>query len=479
MLPNSNAAPSDGSISGGSSRILIADDDQSVCLLLRYSLQAKGYQVQTASDGRQAFEMIREQPFDLVITDVRMPRMDGIQLLKRIKSFDPDLPVLVLSAYPTLELAVEATKLGAYNYIRKPVDNTQFQIMVRNVLDHRAKDQISQIFLRRDHPGESRHGMVGSSDAMRWVLQRLERIARYNTPVLIVGESGTGKELVARAIHQASPRHAGPFVAFNGAGIVDSLFESALFGHVKGAFTGATSNHKGLLEEAHKGTLFMDEIGEMSPTNQAKLLRVLETYEVQPVGASRHKKVDVRILAATNRDPAAAIEQGELRLDLYYRLGGLVLELPPLRKREGDVRLLAAHFLSSICRENQDLDIRGFAPEAMAALESYDWPGNVRELRRAVESSAVMATSNWITLPDLPPTIVRNRRTNPPSTPPPSPDEPGKSSTLNTTLSLAEVERRHIARVLDMARGNKTRAAQVLGISRHALYRVMKKHGLG
>ena len=445
-------------------RILVADDDPSMTLLIAHRLRADGHEVVPVEDGAEAWALIQQRPFDLVITDLQMPGLDGLGLLARVRTFDEELPVLLLTGHSSVATAVEAMRQGAWDYVEKPVEPERLRVIVGRILDHRALQLRVRAADRADEQAEF-HGMIGRSSSMQMLFQRIERVARYHTAALVIGASGTGKELVARALHTASDRSTGPFVAVNCAGVVDSLFESLFFGHEKGAFTGAQQAQKGWMAAAHGGVLFLDELGEMPFGQQAKLLRALERGEVVPVGATRPVPVDVRVVAATNRDLHAAIAGRSFREDLYYRLRGVELRVPGLAERRDDVPLLAEAFLARACAEF-GRRLRGFEPEAMQRLLGWPWPGNVRELRQVVYAAAMMADGPWVGPADL---QVDGRRAAPAAAAPsdfaPQP--------------LSEVEREHVRRTLEFAGDNRTKAASYLGLSRHALYRLLKLHGLG
>ncbi len=432
-------------------RILLVEDDPSTRRLLEYLLTSDGHLIRQAQDGAEALALLKEEPFDLILTDLYMPNVDGMTLLKEVRALEPDLPVLMLTAHSSLKSAIEAIRMGAYDYLEKPVDHDRLRTVVKNVLSHRRLQLKARLL---EMPSDQTwHGMIGQSHQMRWVYQTLERIARFKTPILITGESGTGKELIAQAVHRLSPRSRGPLVAVNSAGVVDGLFESQMFGHLRGSFTGASRHHDGLFAAADGGTLFLDEIGELSASGQARLLRTLETGEVLPVGASQPITVDVRVIAATGRDLAAMMAEGTFRADLYYRLCGINLTLPPLRDRGGDVLALAEALLEQTCLA-EGCSFLGFDDGARQALLQHDWPGNIRELRQMIEVATAMAEGSFITAYDLP-----LQHTAP-------------------LLSLEEAEALHVARTLAAAGHSRNRAAELLGVSRHTLYRLMRKHAL-
>ena len=445
--------------------ILLAEDDHDLCELIAMQLQADGFDVVACLDGLEAARVLPQTRPDLVVTDLRMPGLDGLGLLRRVKAYDAGIPVLVLTGVGSVESAVETLKQGAAEYVEKPVDHHRLRQVVRDLL-------LSRVAVRpREAPrDQGYHGIIGKCPQMKQVYTRIQRVAPYDLPALVVGESGTGKELVARALHLASGRADAPYIAFNAAGLVDTLVESELFGHVRGAFTGADRDHRGLFEEADGGTLFLDEIAEMNPNLQAKLLRVLENGEVRPVGSARNRRVDVRIVAATHQDLRSAMEEGTFREDLYYRLRGVVLHLPALRERGPDLDLLVQAFLDGV-RKRLGVTVEGVSEDVMTLMRAYPWPGNVRELRQTVEAAAVLAAGGWITLAELPDDL-RQHAGRVGQAPLPMSVDPA-------TLQLDDVERNHVAYVLSLDEGNKTAAAERLGISRHALYRLLRKHGLG
>ncbi|MDP8222605.1 MAG: sigma-54 dependent transcriptional regulator [Candidatus Lernaella stagnicola] len=456
--------------------ILIAEDDRSLRRLISYTLERLGYSVTGVDNGALAADAMKDRPFDVVLTDVRMPEMDGIELLRFIKEFDPAIDVLVLTGHSSITDAVEAIKLGAYDYLEKPVHAEKLAAVIDRIFERKSLRQKADALERRERRDFEYFGMLGRSAAMNRLFQNIGRIARYNNPVLISGESGTGKELVAVALHHAGPRADRPFVAFNGAGIVDSLFESQLFGHQRGAFTGAVRDQTGLMEQADGGTLFIDEVGEISSPNQAKLLRALETMEVRPVGAGRAKRVDIRIVAATNKDLKRAMEEGRFREDLYYRLRGFTLNLVPLRERPDDIELLADFFLREARREN-NLQVEGFAPKTREFFDRYPWPGNVRELRHVVATAAALTNDSLISMNDLPSDMV-SRTVESGDDRAPSPLDAAPLAHNAQPPALEEMTRRHVRLVMEFAHENKSEAARILGVSRHVLYRMLKKYSL-
>ncbi len=446
-------------------KILVIDDDESLRRVLEYNLAQEGYAVLTAAGGEQGIELLKKERADLVVTDVRMAGMDGLQVLERVHKLDPTIQVIILTAFGTIEMAVEAMKGGAFHYISKPFNRDELRLTIKKALQLKDLER-ENVALRQEL--RARIGLdniIADSPQMKAILEMIERVAPTETTVLILGESGTGKELIARAIHANSPRAGGPFVAVNCAAIPENLLESELFGHVKGAFTGAIRDRIGKFEAAEGGTIFLDEIGEMRPELQVKILRCLEERTLERVGDNKPIHVDVRILAATNKDLAKAIQAGEFREDLYYRLNVVPLHIPPLRERREDVRALAQHFLKRL-GASQRLTI---APDAFRALETYEWPGNVRELENALERAMIFHRGEVIALTDLPET-VRAPRSREAAALPVSLPEAG--------LSLEEVEKELILRALQKHDWNQSRAARYLGITRHTLLYRMEKHNI-
>ncbi|WP_176228478.1 sigma-54-dependent response regulator transcription factor ZraR [Escherichia coli] len=428
--------------------ILVVDDDISHCTILQALLRGWGYNVALANSGRQALEQVRERVFDLVLCDVRMAEMDGIATLKEIKALNPAIPVLIMTAYSSVETAVEALKTGALDYLIKPLDFDNLQATLEKALAHTH-------IIDAETPAvtASQFGMVGKSPVMQHLLSEIALVAPSEATVLIHGDSGTGKELVARAIHASSARSEKPLVTLNCAALNESLLESELFGHEKGAFTGADKRREGRFVEADGGTLFLDEIGDISPMMLVRLLRAIQEREVQRVGSNQTISVDVRLIAATHRDLAAEVNAGRFRQDLYYRLNVVAIEVPSLRQRREDIPLLAGHFLQRFAERNRKA-VKGFTPQAMDLLIHYDWPGNIRELENAVERAVVLLTGEYISERELPLAIA--------STPIP----------LAQSLDiqpLVEVEKEVILAALEKTGGNKTEATRQLGITRKTL----------
>jgi DNA-binding NtrC family response regulator len=451
-----------------SGKILVVDDEPGVRKSLAIMLRREGYDVAEAADAAGALEHLGREVFDLVITDLRMGEVSGIDLLRAIGQTSPTVPTIVVTAFGTVESAVEAMKLGAFDFVTKPFRPEEILIRARNALESRRLREEVQQLRTEAKVAFGLDGIVAVSDSMREVLAKLPRIAQTQGTVLVTGESGTGKELVARAVHLASRRAHGPFVSVSCASVPESLLENELFGHVKGAFTGALAARKGLIEEAHGGTFFLDEVGETPASIQAKLLRILEDRTLRRLGDNRSIPVDVRIVAATNRDLEAAIRDKVFREDLFYRLNVFRIHLPPLRERREDIPVLARHF-SVMHAQRLGRDCTGFSPEAIQALCLYDFPGNVRELSNMVEQAVALAAESQVELVDLPDAVhPAGPPRFAPETAPASPEEPAKT--------LAELERGLIIDRIKARSGNLNLVAADLGISRTTLWRRMREY---
>jgi two-component system response regulator HydG len=436
-------------------RVLVVDDSASTLEVLKRNLAAAGYQVFTAQSVSGAIEILEQTPLDLVITDLKMPNISGMDLVRHVRENFRDTEVMMITGYPSIGGAVEAVKTGAEEFLAKPFTDTELLTAVERVLD-KAKIHRSG----RAEPGQTvpaHKGLIGKSEGMNKVFIAIGKASSASATVLITGESGTGKELAARAIHYGSPRSSAPFVPVNCGGIPEGLLESELFGHVKGAFTGATESRAGFFHAADGGTIFLDEISDMSLAMQVKFLRVLQDKEVCMVGSNRTRKIDVRILAATNKNLQDLVKKGLFREDLFYRLNVITINIPPLRERQDDVLLLANHFLTRFAAESGKSTLR-FSDEALQSLRSYNWPGNVRELENVIQRLVVMTDGDVIEVPDLP-SLMRF------------------SALRKTgfTRTLAEVEGEYITNVLASVDGNKTRAAEILGIDRKTLREKLKK----
>jgi two-component system response regulator AtoC len=440
-------------------KILVVDDEAIVRESLRDWLTDAGYQVFIAENGSQALEVIKREKLGIVIADLVMPGMDGIELMKGAKEISPHIAVIIITAYGSIPTAIAAMKEGAYDYIEKPFCPEQAELLIRKLVEHQRLIEENLALRQRLEERYRFENIIAKSHKMQQIFEVVRTVAQSNATVLITGESGTGKELIARAIHNLSPRRGKPFIAVSCAALPESLLESELFGHEKGAFTGAVAQRKGRFELAHKGTLFLDEIGEMSANIQVHLLRVLEEREFTRVGGTETIRSDVRIISATNKDLNEAVMRGEFRDDLYYRLNVVSIQLPPLRERAEDIPLLAQHFLNKFAVENQKGDIT-FSPDAMDFLMKYEWPGNVRELENATERAVVLALNSTITATDLSPQ-------NPPLL---RQDSAGKS--------IKEVVKDHILHVLTETEGNYSKAAKILGVTRMTLYNKVEEYGL-
>ncbi|MBA2225788.1 sigma-54-dependent transcriptional regulator [Thermogemmata fonticola] len=499
-------------------RLLVVDDEVELMRALCDSLSEQGFTVEGLPVPQRALEILRDGEFDILLTDLMMPKLDGIQLLKQALAIDPHLVGIIMTGQGTIPTAVEAMKSGAFDYILKPFRLQHILPVLERAMEVRRlrlENQRLRRYLKSLTFESERYRLVGSSEAMQRVLQLIERVAPTDATVLIRGPSGTGKELVARAIHANSRRRDHPFIAVNCATLQESLLESELFGHEKGAFTGADRSKPGLFEVAEGGTLFVDEVAEMSPALQAKLLRVLENGHYRRVGSTQDRYANVRILAATNKPLEEEVRNGRFRDDLYYRLNVITLTLPPLRERRQDIPELVAHFLTSRAIGRTPLTV---SPEALDILCRYDWPGNVRELANVLERAQILADGNVITPADLPENLVSSARlSGPPMIPPPTSSPPPTSAAGGLTptaagpipsrtapiasegpitpplvgfappavpapalseYTLAAVERRHIIEILQRCNGNKVHAARMLGVSRRTLYRLLDKHRL-
>ncbi len=464
-------------------RVLIVDDEPSMRELLAIVLGREGYDVVAADCGREALRVIRERSIDLLISDIRMPDMSGVDVLRAARDADPEVPGIVMTAFASTETAVEALRLGASDYLTKPFDVDELKIVVRNALERRHLRQ-ENLELKRTLSTTHRFAnMIGRSEAMLAVFRLIETIAPTGSTVLITGESGTGKELVARAIHFHSLRRDRPFVALNCGAMPETLLESELFGHVRGAFTGAATTKKGLVELADKGTIFLDEIGEMSPAMQVKLLRVLQERRYRRVGGTDEIEADIRILAATNRDLDKAVAEGRFREDLFYRVNVIPISLPSLRERREDIPALAAHFVERFAAQ-MGKSVVGLSREAIARLETYHWPGNIRELENAMERAVALEASPTILPESLPQALVQPalRPTAPDAepaavTPPAGLDWP--EGGLDLERHVREIERRYIAEALQRAGGVKVRAAGLLGMTFRSFRYYLKKYELG
>ena len=443
--------------------ILVADDEKNIREGLREALMLDGYEVFLAADGKEALEALERGEIDLIVTDLKMPRLSGEELLRKVSAQYPTIPVIILTGHGTIESAVQAMHDGAYDFLTKPVNLDRLSLLVKRALGNRELALQNRALQEELERRSQFSNIIGRSAEMRQVFELVRQVAPARTSVLITGESGVGKEMIAESLHYNSPRRDKPFIKLHCAALTETLLESELFGHEKGAFTGAIARKRGRFELAHLGTLFLDEIGEINQTVQIKLLRVLETKSFERVGGEETVEVDVRLIAATNRDLTQAIAKGSFREDLYYRLNVVNIHIPPLRERKDDIPLLMAAFLREFSREN-GRTIEGIDPKARRALTNYSWPGNVRQLRNSIESAVVLCKGNVITPEDLPPGIRG--------------EQGGEAVRLSVGSTLAEAEKEIIRSTLAREGGNKSRAAEVLGIGRKTLHRKLQEYGI-
>jgi two-component system, NtrC family, response regulator AtoC len=438
--------------------LLVADDDLVARDLLVEVLTREGYRVRAAAGGEECLRLAQSESFDLALVDLRMPDLDGLAVLTRLAAFTPPLPTVILTAFATMDTAIEAIRAGAGDYLSKPFRSEEIKMVVRRALEGQ---RLVRENLRYRQELQERHrpeNLVGQSPEMVAIYKLVARVAALDTTVLIHGETGTGKELVARAIHYASPRAARPVVVVDCTALPETLFESELFGHERGAFTGATQARRGLLEAADSSTCFFDEIAELSLPLQAKLLRVLQDHVIRRVGGNEPVPVDVRVIAATNRDLRKRVEEGRFREDLYYRLNVVSIRVPALRERPQDIPLLAQHFVGKYAVAARK-PVTGLARETLARLPHYDWPGNVRELEHAIERAVALASTEFILPEDLPPEVGGG--------------SPGPPKLPGRRMTLEELKRWYMDTVLEETGGNKARAAEILGIDRRTLYRIL------
>ena len=443
-------------------RVLAVDDDLEMCKLLSDVLTGEGFSVLTIGSSLEAAKIIKKEEFDVIITDLKMKGLKGLDLLEEVKKIAPLTPVVIITAFGTIESAIQAMKLGAYDYITKPFQMDELVLTVKKSLENRL---LKKEVMRLKKEIESRyqfHNLIGKSPPMQSIYGLIERISNTSSNVLLTGESGTGKELVAKAIHYNGYRKEGPFIAVNCAAIPETLIESELFGYKKGAFTDAKADKKGLISKAHEGTLFLDEITEMPYTLQAKLLRVIEDKEVRPLGGTSSYSIDVRIISASNRDIKFLIQEGRFREDLYYRLKVIDIELPPLRQRREDIPLLIQHFINKF---NTDLKKKfsGVSEEALKILLDYSWPGNVRELENVIQRAITLSQQDIIFPEDLPTSLIQRV------------DENLIEKCLKKKLTVGQLEREYIKRILSEVGGNKSKAAEILGLDRKTLYRKLQE----
>jgi two-component system response regulator HydG len=454
-------------------RVLVVEDDPDIRRILQLFLRERDFTVITAENATAALDALAAAPVDLILSDVRMPGMSGIELLHHIKGQDPDVQLVLMTAYSSVKDAVEAIQAGATDYIEKPIDFRRLERILDVVFERRRLRSENKILQQRLQGRVEFHGMVARSQEMLEIFSFIERLARYPTTALITGESGTGKELVARALHDLSPLKERPLVICNCTTLAPTLLESELFGHVRGAFTGADRDRKGLFESAHGGSIFLDEIGELSPAVQAKLLRVIENREIKRVGSPEAIRIDIRIIAATNRNLAAMVETGEFREDLYYRLNVGGITLPPLRRRIEDVDLLCDHFLARLSRRLQK-DVSEISEPVLQVFRTYSWPGNIRELLNVIERALIVVHGPVILPEHLPVQFFS------------AAPEAAALAAMPAPLALAPefdltiqaAERDQIRKALEAAGGKRMEAARLLGLSRRTLYRKLEKYGI-
>ncbi len=454
-------------------KIMVIDDEAEICNILKEFLEGLGYQVLTANSGPEGLKLISQNVVDVLILDLNMPGMHGLDVLKKVKYSYPDISVIILTGFPSIDTAVESMKLGAYDYLMKPIDFKRLEVVLDKVFEQILMKKRLDILERKVRGDYVFEGMVGQSIGMLNVFHMIKQIAPYSTNVLITGETGTGKEIVAHAIHNLSPRRNKPFVVINCASLVDSLLESELFGHVKGSFTGAVRDKPGLFEMANEGTIFLDEIGELPLGLQAKLLRVLEYREIQRIGDTKTRKVNVRIIAATNVDLKARVEEEKYRKDLFFRLNSFCIHIPPLRERREDIPLLCQHFINQLNAELKK-DIKGISQSVLDLFMELPWEGNVRELRNVIERSYIMAKGEFIDIKDLPMEYIEIGKKEDSS----DVEQSIKDVLEDSPTTLEELEKRYIAKVLKITSGNRSKAAKILGLSRRSLYRKLKRYGL-
>ena len=449
--------------------ILVVDDDSGHLMTLKTIIKSWGFTAEGIDDGMKAVQKVREAPYDLILMDVRMALMNGIEALQQIKAYNPSIPILIMTAYSSVETAVSAMKAGAYDYLTKPLDFDELKMTIERALEHVGLKEENKALREKLGLDFDLKNIIGKSRPMKDLVDMVAMIAPSEATVLIVGESGTGKELVARAIQANSSRREGPLVVVNCAALTETLLESELFGHEKGAFTGADKKREGRFMQAHKGTIFLDEIGEMSMMMQAKLLRVIQEQEIQRVGSDQTLKVNVRILAATNRILEEEVTAGKFRDDLYYRLNVVAVKVPPLRERIDDIPLLTHYFLNKYATINRK-QIKGFTPASLDMLLKYSWPGNVRELENAVERAVILALGDYISEKELPLSLTKSY-----SFEQKIPESPKLTS---DAVSLEDIQKQAILKALKETGGNKSETARKLGINRRTLYMKLEKFGV-
>jgi DNA-binding NtrC family response regulator len=447
-------------------KILIVDDEKSMCQFLSIMLRKEGYQITAVNNGKKALEQVKGTKYDLVITDIKMSGMDGIELLSEIKKVDPAIPVIIMTAYASQKTAIEAVNNGAFHYLIKHAKNDEIKMVIRNALDMKRVRTENLLLRRQLKKSSDLKTIIGKSEEIEKVFSLVDKVADTDSTILIGGESGTGKELIARAIHFRSNRSGNPFVSINCGALPENLLESELFGHVKGSFTGAIRDKEGLFKVAQGGTFFLDEVGETSPTIQVKLLRVLQEREIIPVGGTNPIKVDVRLIAATNADLEKAVAQDRFRADLYYRLNVIPIYLPPLRKRKDDIPLLVNHFLKKFNENLRPEAQKGISTDALEVLANYSWPGNVRELENVIERAVILEETQEIQVEALPEKLRSRERSD------------QQLITDRAQVTLEELEKEYLLKVLEDTNWQKKRASAILGINASTLYRKIQRYGL-
>jgi two-component system, NtrC family, response regulator PilR len=452
-------------------RILVVDDERSMRELLGIVLRREGYEVMIAENGRGAVAVLEREPVDLIISDIKMPDMSGVDVLRAAKQIDQDILGIMITAFASADTAIEAMRLGAHDYLSKPFDVDELKMKVRNALEQRQLRQENVLLKRALGSTHQFANIIGRSDVMLAVFKLIEQIARTDSTVLVSGESGTGKEWVARAIHFYSLRRDRPFVAVNCGALPETLLESELFGHMRGAFTGAATNKKGLIEVADRGTIFLDEIGEMSPMMQVKLLRVLQERRYRRVGGTEEVEADIRVIAATNQDLAKMVGEGKFREDLFYRINVIPVQLPPLRDRREDIPLLAEHFLARYA-DQMGKHVTGISGEALARLEEYEWPGNIRELENVIERAVALERTPTILEESLPPHVLGRLPRNGSST------GALPESGFDLEQHVQDIEREYISQALRKSGGVQVKAAELLGMSFRSFRYYVKKYNL-
>jgi len=445
------------------SKILFVDDEKDMLSIVKAYLSRRGYGVVVTENGRNALELVQKDNFDVVITDLNMPQLSGLELLKAVKKIQSETEVIIVTGYGSIESAIKALKLGGYDYLQKPINLDRLKLLIDRILE---KKRLKQENLHLKYKLKERYrydDIIGLSSGMQDIYEIIDRISMDDPTVLIQGESGTGKEVLAKVIHNNSNRKNGPFISINCGALVEGLLETELFGHVKGAFTGAIRNKEGLMKAAEGGAIFLDEIAEMPPPLQVKLLRALQEKKIRPVGDTREAYVDTRVIAATNKDINEALETGKLRRDLYYRLNVVSIQIPPLRERKEDIPPLVNHFINRFGETNKRKIVKKISPEALSLLLEYDWPGNVRELENAVERAFALGVAETIGMDDLPP-VVRGAG--------------GDVNARAGNFNLEENEVALITRALAETKGSKPDASRLLGINLSTLYRKIAKYGI-